>query len=338
MSEVGLTAWNRFLETVPEAHILQTGEWGELKSAFGWDAERHLVDGLGAQVLFRRLPLGMRFGYIPKGPIGSMRGENSWQLMDEIDAACRRKGAIFLKIEADAWDDEDATAFQGRGRQAVPGLRASDHSIQPRRTIVVDLAGSEEDVLRRMKPKCRYNIGLARRKGINVEPWGDLRRFHEMMEITGRRDGFAVHSLDYVQRAYEFFRLPGSAELLVARHGGKPLAALMVVRRGRRAWYLYGASTDEERELMPNYLLQWEAMRWAKQRGSDQYDLWGVPDQDEQVLEHGFESRHDGLWGVYRFKRGFGGRVRRAVEARDRVYSPALYLLYQRVAARRSMA
>lgn len=339
MSEVALAEWNRFLETAPDAHVLQTGEWGELKSAFGWNVARYLVDGLGTQVLFRRLPFGLSFGYIPKGPIGKVTDRAMRQLVGEIDVACRRRYAVFLKIEADAWDDdaERLDPFRGGDKPLELGLRASNHSIQPRRTIIVDLRDSEDEILRRMKPKCRYNIGLARRKGVAVEPWDDLRSFHAMMQATGRRDGFAVHSLEYVQRAYELFKTPGAAELLVARYEGRALAALMVFRRGRRAWYLYGASMDEGRELMPNYLLQWEAMRWARRCGSDEYDLWGVPDRDEDLLENGFESRHDGLWGVYRFKRGFGGQVRRAVQAQDRVYLPAFYMLYQLLAAGRSM-
>jgi lipid II:glycine glycyltransferase (peptidoglycan interpeptide bridge formation enzyme) len=109
----------------------------------------------------------------------------------------------------------------------------------------------------------------------------------------------------------------------------------MVFSHGKRAWYVYGASNDEERNRMPTYLLQWEAMRWAKMRGCSEYDLWGVPDDEEGTLEAGFESRSDGLWGVYRFKRGFGGTLRRAAQARDRVYQPLLYKLYESIKGRR---
>jgi lipid II:glycine glycyltransferase (peptidoglycan interpeptide bridge formation enzyme) len=118
------------------------------------------------------------------------------------------------------------------------------------------------------------------------------------------------------------------AELLVAEYDGKPLAALMVFARGRHAWYIYGASNNEERNLMPTYLLQWEAMRWARSKGAEEYDLWGVPDKDEETLEANFTERNDGLWGVYRFKRGFGGELKRAAQALDRVYNPFLYKLY----------
>jgi lipid II:glycine glycyltransferase (peptidoglycan interpeptide bridge formation enzyme) len=161
-----------------------------------------------------------------------------------------------------------------------------------------------------------------------VRAWDDLPAFHRMMLVTGGRDAFGVHSLDYYRKAYDLFRPAGMAELLVAEYEGKPLASLVVFARGKRAWYFYGASSDEERNLMPTYLLQWEAMRWARSKGCIEYDLWGVPDEDEPTLEENFAQRNDGLWGVYRFKRGFGGELKRAAQALDRVYNPLLYRLY----------
>jgi peptidoglycan pentaglycine glycine transferase (the first glycine) len=109
---------------------------------------------------------------------------------------------------------------------------------------------------------------------------------------------------------------------------------LMAFARGDRAWYFYGASTEEERNRMPAYLLQWEAMRWAGSRGCRWYDLWGVPDAEEEELEANFTQRADGLWGVYRFKRGFGGELKRSAGAWDRVYQPLLYRLIQIYLAR----
>jgi lipid II:glycine glycyltransferase (peptidoglycan interpeptide bridge formation enzyme) len=183
-------------------------------------------------------------------------------------------------------------------------------------------------MLARMKPKTRYNLRLAQKKGVTVRAWDDIESFHKMMLVTGGRDGFGVHSLEYYRRAHELFHPKGMCEILVAEYEGKPLAALFVARSGTRAYYLYGASTDEERNRMPAYLLQWEAMKWAKARSCEEYDLWGVPDEDEATLEANFEKRRDGLWGVYRFKRGFGGELKRAAQALDRVYNPLLYRMY----------
>ena len=339
MPEVNSSDWDQFTAERPETHLLQTSAWGDLKSGFGWSAVRVVAapeggttlpfDPLdqnltGAQVLFRRLPLGLSFAYIPKGPVyGSSALE---RLLPELDKACRRRRAVFMKVEPDLWECAGATQ-----EQITPpaGFRPTSHSIQPPRTLVVDLEGSEEQILNRMKQKTRYNIRLALKKGVVVRPSADLELFYKLMESTGERDQFGVHSRGYYQRTYELFHPRGECELLVAELDNQPLAALMLFARGRRAWYFYGASVEAHREAMPAYALQWEAMRWARAHGCRDYDLWGVPDAGEETLEANFTGRSDGLWGVYRFKRGFGGELRRAVGPWDRLYSPFFYQLYR---------
>ena len=347
MSIVTLTEWNQFLSQDPDAHLLQTADWGELKSAFGWKPMRVITGNVGVQILFRKLPLGLTIGYIPKGPVCSnplsVNNEAFWK---QIDIVCKKNHAVFCKFELDAWDIEEvqfnlrkellprdlnqsprslsvATLFQNN-------WEVSKHNIQPPRTIIVDIKENEAEILARMKQKTRYNIRLAEKKGVTVRAWDDIESFHKMMHFTGNRDGFGVHSFEYYKRAYELLHPMQMGEILVAEYERKPLAAIFVARNGIRAYYLYGASTDEERNRMPTYLLQWEAMKWAKGRGCKEYDLWGVPDEDEATLEANFETRHDGLWGVYRFKRGFGGEIKRAVQAMDRVYNPLLYWAYLR--------
>ena len=329
MPIVSLSDWNQFLSIHPNAHLLQTGEWGELKSAFGWKPVRMIKEKSGVQILFRKLPLGLTIGYIPKANIDQ-------SLWSEIDLACKQNHAIFLKLEVELWNDQkpEAPALnEVEGWNTI--VRISPHNIQPPRTIIVDIKGKEEEILARMKQKTRYNIRLAEKKGVTIRAWDDIESFHKMMLLTGGRDGFGVHSLEYYKRAYDLLHPKEMGELLVAEYESKPLAALFVARNGNRAYYLYGASTDEERNRMPTYLLQWEAMKWAKARGSEEYDLWGVPDEDETTLEANFEKRQDGLWGVYRFKRGFGGELKRAVQAMDRVYNPFLYWVYLRFVGNR---
>jgi lipid II:glycine glycyltransferase (peptidoglycan interpeptide bridge formation enzyme) len=320
MPEVSLAEWNRFLQEHPDTHLLQTGEWGELKSAFGWEAVRVVNGNVGAQILFRKLPLGFTIAYIPKLAFDNQSFAFSQEFWKEVDEVCKKHRVIFLKIEPDTW--------QNNVSLELSSFIFSKQNIQPPRTIIVDIRGSEEDILARMKQKCRYNIRLAEKKGATVRIWDDLDSFYKMIQITGGRDGFGVHSHEYYCRAYELFHSTGLCELLVAEFENKPLAALMVFARGRRAWYIYGASNDEERNRMPTYLLQWEAMRWARSKGAEEYDLWGVPDENESTLEAQFENRDDGLWGVYRFKRGFGGGLKRAAQAMDKIYDPLLYQLY----------
>ena len=327
MPEVSLSDWNKFLQNHPNAHLLQTGEWGELKSAFGWTAVRIVNREVGAQVLFRKLPLGFTIAYVPKLAISSGPSALTDEFWNELDLVCKRHRAIFLKIEPDAWENDfilHPSSFILHPSRFI----LSKQNIQPPRTVLVDIRGSEEDILAHMKQKCRYNIRLAKKKGVTVRAWDDLDGFYKMIQITGGRDGFGVHSLAYYRRTYDLYHSTDMCELLVAEFESKPLAALMVFARGKRAWYIYGASNEEERNRMPAYLLQWEAMRWARSKGAEEYDLWGVPDEDEAALEAQFEKRNDGLWGVYRFKRGFGGDLKRAAQAVDKVYSSWLYQFY----------
>jgi lipid II:glycine glycyltransferase (peptidoglycan interpeptide bridge formation enzyme) len=311
--------WETFLDTHPNSHILQTPAWGELKSAFGWQAEQVMCERAGAQILFRSLPLGLTFAYIPRGPVGY-----GWdELWPMVDVICRQHNAIFLKVEPDIWDTSST------GWPPAAGFSSTPHTIQPPRTVVIDLHGDEKAILGRMKQKTRYNIGLAQKKGVTVRPSNDLAAFQRLMELTGQRDAFGVHSLAYYQKAYELFQPRCACELLLAEYEGEPLGAVLIFCRGERAWYFYGGSSNEHRDRMPNYLLQWEAIRWAKNQGCTEYDLWGVPDADEATLEAQFSERSDGLWGVYRFKRGFGGELRRSVGPWERVYNPLLYRFYR---------
>jgi lipid II:glycine glycyltransferase (peptidoglycan interpeptide bridge formation enzyme) len=321
--------WEAYLTHFPDAHLLQTAAWGELKASFGWQARRVAVGETCAQVLLRRLPLGLTLAYIPKGPLGP-----DWpRLWPEVDRLCRKERAVLLKVEPDAWEPVPAALDE-----CLPGFLPGQPAIQPRCTVVVDLEGSEEGILARMKQKTRYNIRLAQKKEVEVHPTGNLDAFYRLMVTTGQRDGFGVHSLEYYRRAYQLFSPRDECCLLQADYAGQPLAALMVFMCGKRAWYFYGASSNLERNRMPAYLLQWHAMLWARQHGCLEYDLWGVPDQDERTLEANFEQRQDGLWGVYRFKRGFGGQLQRSAGAWDRVYLPVFYTFYRWWLKRRGAA
>jgi peptidoglycan pentaglycine glycine transferase (the first glycine) len=329
MKTLTASEWDQFLAQYPDAHLLQTSAWGNFKAEFGWQVERVRSGSSGAQILFRRLPLGLTLAYIPKGPIGG-----DWMgLWPEIDRVCRRKRAVILKVEPDLDEPLHPTQLA-----QLKGFHLSQHLIQPRRTILINLDGEEEQWLARMKQKTRYNIRLAEKKEIQVRTSVDVDRFSQLMSVTGQRDGFGVHSREYFQRVYQIFYPLGMCELLVAEYSGHALAGLMVFARGKRAWYFYGASNDEERNRMPTYLLQWEAMRWAKARGCTEYDLWGVPDEDEETLESGFEKRADGLWGVYRFKRGFGGILTRSAGAWDKPYLAPVMPIYRWWVKRRGEA
>jgi peptidoglycan pentaglycine glycine transferase (the first glycine) len=323
MAELSSNEWDAFLSRVPNPHILQTSPWGQLKADFGWKVLRLGASDCGAQILIKQIIPGVNFAYIPKGPI-AVQEIAFWP---EVDAICRANRCVFLKIEPDCWENQDPTEIQRLFGVTYQFIN-SQHTIQPIRTLVVDISGEESQILGRMKQKTRYNINLAQKKNVVVKPYTDLSAFYSMMETTGDRDRFGIHSRPYYQRAFELFHPRALCQLLVAEFEGNPISALMVFRSGNRAWYFYGASSEMHRDTMPNYLLQWEAMRWAKSQGCQEYDLWGVPDVDLETLEANFTSRDDELWGVYRFKRGFGGELKRSLGAWDRVYNPYFYRLY----------
>jgi lipid II:glycine glycyltransferase (peptidoglycan interpeptide bridge formation enzyme) len=301
------------------AHVLQTPAWGELKGRFGWQSE--WING--ALLLYRRTPLGLPIAYLPRGPQNDTA--ETWAA---LEAACRARRALFLKVEPDWPDSPEAAAALSR-----LGFRPSPQTVQPRRTLLLDLAGSEDEVLARLKQKTRYNVRLAAKKGVTVRAAADapdsaLKAFADLLRLTGAREDFGVHAPDYYRIAYELFQPQGQCELFLAEYNGELLAGVMAFALGQRAWYFYGASSERERSRMAPYLAQWQAIRWARSRGALIYDLWGVPDVDEAVLEAQFESRSDGLWGVYRFKRGWGGKLVRTVGAWDKVYNPLLYRAY----------
>jgi lipid II:glycine glycyltransferase (peptidoglycan interpeptide bridge formation enzyme) len=324
-------AWDDFVAAHPRAHLLQLSDWGALKAAFGWQPVRvALADDIGAlvagaQMLLRPLPLGLgTLAYIPAGPLVDWADAAQVSaLLRALDGAARERGAVLLKIEP------------GLGLEGIDfahyGFRRSPQTVQPPRTIVLDISGDEETILARMNQGTRRNIRKSAKFEVAIR-YGtrdDVPRFNALLAETGARDQFGVHAPAYYQRAYDLFAPAGRAALILGSYGGQDLAGVMVFRLGQWAWYFYGASSDRERQRMASYGVQWAGIQWAKAGGARWYDLYGVPDAEPDELEAQFESRSDGLWGVYRFKRGWGGQVVRGAGAWDRVYRPPLYALYR---------
>jgi peptidoglycan pentaglycine glycine transferase (the first glycine) len=328
-------AWDAFVAAHPHGSILQTTNWARLKNRFGWSSQRVWLkqDGryvAGAQVLFRSAGLGIvKIGYVPHGPLVDWSNEEQVALLfNQIDLAAYQRGAGFLKLEPLLWQVEMPEA-RWQAICARHDLVRDTDTIQPPRTILVDLTPPEEEILAAMKHKTRYNIRLAGRKEVSVRHGtaDDLPAFNRLMQITAERDAFGVHAPDYYKAFFELFA-PDYATLILAEYAGQPLAAAMITALGRTATYLYGASSNAERQRMPAYAVQWAAMQWAKQRGCTHYDLWGVPDAEPEALEAGFETRTDGLWPVYRAKRGYGGAIQRTVGPVDRIYNRRTHRLY----------
>jgi peptidoglycan pentaglycine glycine transferase (the first glycine) len=318
--------WNTFVASSPNGHILQSWEWGELKERTGWEAVRLALVQKGhirasAQILLRSLPYGFgTLAYVPRGPVLDYEDRVLFKAMVKAlrDMASGRR-VVSLKIEPDVIEPSPLSdLLRSAGLEPAP-------PVQMRSSIWVDLTASEDEILARQKQKTRYNIRLAAKKGVIVSSHEieGLNAWYETYATTSQRDGFAIHSLEYYRQVMRSLGPAGMVNLLLAHHDGDLLAGIIVFAFGSKAQYMYGASSNVKRNLMAPYLVQWEGIRWAKERGATLYDLWGIPDtlvEDEE------------LWGVYRHKRGYGGEIVRYVGAFDLVRSPLHHLALERVA------
>lgn len=308
--------WDSYVAESPYGHILQSWEWGEIKERTGWRAIRlalcrdNELQG-AAQVLVRPLPYRLgTLAYVPKGPVVDYQDPTAVTAMiDALGDLAARERFISLKLEPEVLEPDSAAA-ELLGLGLVPAL-----PVQMRSSIWVDLSYPETEIMARQKQKTRYNIRLAGKKGVTVSEGQikDLDRWYEMYLATARRDGFSVHDLEYYRIVLQTLQSRGMATLLLAYHGGDLLAGIIVFAYGRAAQYMYGASSNEKRNLMAPYLVQWEGMRWARSHGAIAYDLWGIPDRLEE---------NEDLWGVYRHKRGYGGEIVRYIGAFDLVRAP----------------
>lgn len=333
--------WDAFVDS-RDGHILQTARWAQLKRAFDWQDQQvalaHLGDTLPQAVtlmLYRSLPLNLsRLAYVPRGPVmdwnnAAMRDA----MLAQLTNAARANGAFAIKFEPDLDDTPE-----NRAMLTTLGLRESHQTVQPPRTILIDVSGDEDDILMRMSQSTRRKVRTPYKKGVTFRHGTvhDIETFSAVIEETSERNDFGVHSQKYYQMAYALFGRPGKVTLILAEWEGKTLGAIMCYAQGSRAWYFYGASASIERNRMATYGLQWEAIKWARQKGCRWYDMWGIPDEDEETLEDQFQRRDDGLWGVYGFKRGFGGVVSRSVGAWDLILNPLIYTAYETILKIRS--
>jgi|SRR5579859_3415516 len=326
--------WDAAISSLPNPHLLQSWAWGEFKGGYGWQARRLCWAGAqgpaAAQVLRRTGLRVLRVLYVPKGPLLDWEnGRLRAQVLDDLQALARRERAIFIKVDPDVvlstgLPGAERPAATGRAVQtdlAQRGWVFSRDQIQFRNTVTLDLTPSEDALLAGMKQKTRYNVRLAERKGVRVRlgSAADLDLLYRMYAETSVRDGFAIRGLDYYRDAWGRFIAAGLAQPLVAEVEAEPVGALVIFRFAGSAWYLYGMSREAQRDKMPNHLLQWHAIRWAKAQGCTRYDFWGAPDEFVES---------DSLWGVWRFKEGFGGQLVRHIGAWDFAPSPLLYRLY----------
>jgi len=320
------------------------GKYSILKDTDPWslDTERCIAAALilKRQILRNGFAARLSILYAPKGPLLDWTNESlRSRVLNDLQTFAKKEGAIFLKIDPDVVLGTGIPASEedviDNGGQAVMselkrrGWQYSSDQIQFKNTVLIDLTPSEEELLARMKQKTRYNIRLAEKKGVNLRVCtsNDLTMLYKMYAETSVRDGFVIREEGYYQMVWNLFMNSSepSCEPLIAEIDSEPVAAIFVFYFAGRAYYVYGMSRDTHREKMPTYLLQWEAVKRAKAKGCNVYDLWGAP----EVF-----NESDSMWGVYRFKEGLGGKVVRTLGAWDYAPNPLWYKMYSEIIPR----
>lgn len=317
--------------------FMQSPFWARFKARSGWKAfsiDAGQTGEAGLTAMSRPLGLGLGFCYVPHGPRAPADSGDPHSYLESLAGSiASRAGGRLLFVRFDlAWDVESEA-----GRTLLEGLASRKGrlrrgaAVQVPDTTILEIAKPAEDILSGMKPKWRYNIRLAEKKGVEVKREGAeaLETFYALYLETARRDGIAIHPLSYYR---ELFNTAGEEaakgtrpspvlSLWVARHESRPIAAIITLFYGRQATYLYGASSGEHRNLMPAYALQWKAIEAAREEGCTEYDFFGIPPDED--------PSHP-MAGLYLFKTGFGGDIIHRVGSVDYPCMPLAYALFKK--------
>jgi len=283
--------------------FLQSPEW----LAFQNSLDRKTWEIEGINTIKYNLPFKKSYLYSPRLRPPDFGGQARWEgFLTKIKEIAKQENAIFFKLELENNIDENLLKKFGFKKSS---------NIQPRRTVILDITKSEQELLGEMHYKTRYNIQLARKRGVEVKSQKSkvksFKEFRRLMEQTARRDGFRPHPKEYYRKMLEI----SGVEMFVAEYEGKIIATNIVVFWDKMAIYLHGASDYKYRNLMAPFLLQWNQILEAQKRGCTEYDFWGI---DEKKWP-----------GVTRFKRGFGGQEISYPGAYDLVFKPTWYKIYK---------
>jgi len=336
--------WDDFVALHSLGSVHQLSSWGQFQASKGtewgfwilalfWEGK---ICG-GALILRRRLPLGRCWLYIPKGPLlnyaDSMVKDQMNVLLQELRNLGKREKAVYLRVEPGLLK-HGPTDFAPAENFAWHnfGFRPAHAHYQPEHTLVLEIDKNEKEILDQMKPKGRYNIKLAEKKGVKVLEAGNslplkdaVRSFHQLLLETTSRDGFAGHPEIYY---LEMLQKLGQkqARLYLAQWEDKIIAGILVTFYRNLAIYYFGASASQYRNVMAPYLLQWEAIKTAQKNGQKWYDFLGTAPLKDEDGEFKYDSRH--AWaGVTEFKLKFGGKKVDFYPAQELIYRPLFYWL-----------
>lgn len=324
-------ALDEFLKSNSKSHFMQSFEWVKVKSNWkhefivAYDDKNKIIGAM--LILIRKVPgLPYTLMYSPRGPVCDIYDLKLIQgLMGKAKELAKKYKAYTLKIDPDvlATDEKFLEIIKKCGFK-LPKQSKNFEGIQPRFVFRINnIKGkSEEDMLASFEQKTRYNIRLASKKGVTskIGTKYDLKAFHKIMLETGVRDNFVIRSLEYFEKMYDEMA-PNHLRLYMAYSDNQPIAGTLAILYGDKCWYLYGASSNEHRNLMPNYLLQWEMIKWALENNCNVYDFRGVS---------GNLDENNPLYGLYRFKKGFNGDFTEFIGELDLVFKPFIRLIIEK--------
>ena len=269
--------WDR-LALEAGASPFQAWAWGELKSKFGWQPNRLSSDdgGVGAQVLVRPFR-GLSVAYVPRGPFPALDGPLNQDLIDESVRLARSGRAAFLRLEPDVLQTDERAPEIDKFLKAN-GFRTAEKTLGQRSSIRLDLAPAEEELFAAFSKGHRADVKRAEREGVVVrvgETEDDVERLHEMLIATTARKTFEYHTASYYRTMWRLFG--DAARLYLGEWKGEVVAASLVIAWGETGLYLFAGSTRAGLDSRAGHLLQWHAIRWAKERGAKTWDFWASP-------------------------------------------------------------
>ncbi|MFO7301487.1 MAG: peptidoglycan bridge formation glycyltransferase FemA/FemB family protein [Acidobacteriota bacterium] len=321
------SAWDAFVEAHPYGHFFQCWTWGEMQRGLAATPRRIAAVSGGAirgavqMLVFEGAT--RRFAVVPRGPVVDPGDVDAVRALSTVLVeAGRAERASLVRVEPQwDWSEPSVALLESSG------FRSAKQWIMPRRTMLVDLRPSLDDIWASFRSNTRNRVRLAGKLGVQVRVGSldDIPIFEELFEQMTARHGLRRAARETFGLAARAFEGSDTMRLYLAQdgEGGAVVSGIIVFVFGRTATYLWGASSDapEARRLNPNQLLHWTAMQWAKARGCETYDLFGIPDHDADVLEAEYGRQTGGMWSLYRFKRGFRGTVHRHVGTFDAVLS-----------------
>ena len=323
--------WDGFVKNHSFGSFLQTSFWARLKKKYGWDPviigifeDRNLIGG--TSILFKKTPIISRtLCYAPGGPVLDWDKELSTSspsagrlfrlLISKINVICQERKAIFWRpdflVPKNIFDTHVLI---------MNGFVPSFEEIQPIHTLWLDLTPDDETILKIMKEKGRYNINLAKKKGVSVVQSDDIKTFYFLHKESAKRDHFLAHSFQYFKDLYSLIKENNAGKLFIGSYNGEPLSAMIVFNIGKMATNVYSGSSAKHKEVMANYLTQWETILFAKKNGCTLYDFHGLAPAEDDSHK---------LTALRQYKTRFGGFEVDFVGPYDYIYDRFLFSLYK---------